>query len=122
MPTNPDTAIATLLDRGRAAAQAGDTLGARTAFRAAAEQDEQCAEAWLGLADATTVLGERRSYLLRATALRPDEASLAALAVVEQQIGSGLVLVPSAAPQAPAPAQPSLAALTGSPRSCSGGM
>jgi hypothetical protein len=110
-----------LVQQGRAAAMAGDTMAARASFRRATELDPECAEAWLGLSGAVPILSEKREYLGRALALDPGNADIAAsLRYVEQLQAQGVQLEPSrrreernasgdASPLLSAPEQPSAA-------------
>lgn len=85
-----------LVQEGRAAALAGDTFAARTAFRRATELDPSSAEAWLGLSGVVPVLAEKREYLRKALALDPGSIEAqSSLAYVEKLIGEGLQLAPS---------------------------
>lgn len=85
-----------LVQEGRAAAMAGDTLAARAAFRRATELEPDNVEAWLGLSSAVPILAEKREYLQKALALQPDNADAAAsLRYVEQLLAQGIQLEPS---------------------------
>jgi hypothetical protein len=85
-----------LVQQGRAAAMAGDTIAARASFRRATELDPECAEAWVGLSGAVPILSEKREYLGRALALDPGNADTAAsLQYVEQLQAQGVQLEPS---------------------------
>jgi hypothetical protein len=110
-----------LVQQGRAAAMAGDTIAARASFRQATEIDPDCAEAWVGLSGAVPILAEKREYLQRALALEPGNADIAAsLRYVEQLQSQGMQLEPSrrreernasgdASPLLSAPEQPATA-------------
>ncbi|HJZ47415.1 MAG TPA: hypothetical protein VKE41_09635, partial [Roseiflexaceae bacterium] len=63
-----------LIQQGRVAALAGNTLSARTHFRSATELHPVCAEAWIGLSGVMPVLAEKRECLQRALALEPQNA------------------------------------------------
>jgi hypothetical protein len=92
----PITDIHQLIQDGRAAALAGDTLAARASFRRATELDASSAEAWVGLSSVVPILAEKREYLQKALALQPDNADAAAsLRYVEQLIAQGMQLEPS---------------------------
>jgi hypothetical protein len=81
---------------GRAAALAGDTYAARTAFRRATELDPTSVDAWLGLSSAVPILSEKREHLRQALAIASDhQEALASLAYVERLIGQGLQLAPA---------------------------
>ncbi|MFN8567928.1 MAG: hypothetical protein U0Z44_10515 [Kouleothrix sp.] len=96
MAETPIVDIHQLVQDGRAAALAGDTLAARSSFRRATELDPNSAEAWVGLSGVAPILAEKREYLLKALALQPDNADAAAsLRYVEQLIGQGMQLEPS---------------------------
>lgn len=85
-----------LVQEGRAAAMAGDTLAARAAFRRATELEPDNVEAWLGLSSAVPILAEKREYLQKALMLQPDNADVAAsLRYVEQLLAQGIQLEPS---------------------------
>ena len=85
-----------LVQEGRAAAIAGDTLAARAAFRRATELEPDNVEAWLGLSSAVPILAEKREYLQKALMLQPDNADAAAsLRYVEQLLAQGIQLEPS---------------------------
>ena len=85
-----------LVQEGRAAAMAGDTLAARAAFRRATELEPDNVEAWLGLSSAVPILAEKREYLQKALMLQPDNADAAAsLRYVEQLLAQGIQLEPS---------------------------
>jgi hypothetical protein len=110
-----------LVQQGRAAAMAGDTIAARSSFRRATELDPTCADAWVGLSSAVPILSEKREYLQRALALDPGNADIAAsLRYVEQLQAQGMQLEPSrrreernasgdASPLLSAPEQPATA-------------
>lgn len=92
----PITDIHQLIQDGRAAAMAGDTLAARASFRRATDLDASSAEAWVGLSSVVPILAEKREYLQKALALQPDNADAAAsLRYVEQLIAQGIQLEPS---------------------------
>ena len=92
----PITDIHQLIQDGRAAAMAGDTLAARASFRRATDLDASSAEAWVGLSSVVPILAEKREYLQKALALQPDNADAAAsLRYVEQLIEQGIQLEPS---------------------------
>ncbi|MBS1966999.1 MAG: hypothetical protein JST60_14495 [Chloroflexi bacterium SZAS-1] len=85
-----------LVQEGRAAAMAGDTLAARAAFRRATELEPDNVEAWLGLSSAVPILAEKREYLQKALMLQSDNADAAAsLRYVEQLLAQGIQLEPS---------------------------
>lgn len=85
-----------LVQEGRAAAMAGDTLAARAAFRRATELEPDNVEVWLGLSSAVPILAEKREYLQKALMLQPDNADAAAsLRYVEQLLAQGIQLEPS---------------------------
>lgn len=85
-----------LVQAGRAAALAGDTMAARTSFRRATELDPSSAEAWVGLSSAVPILAEKRQYLQRALELEPQNADISAsLHYVEQLQAEGMQLEPS---------------------------
>jgi hypothetical protein len=85
-----------LVQQGRAAATAGDTITARTSFRRATELDPTSAEAWAGLSSVVPILAEKRDYLRRALDLDPSNADIAAgLRYVEQLQAQGMQLEPS---------------------------
>jgi hypothetical protein len=110
-----------LVQQGRAAAMAGDTMAARASFRRATEIDPGCAEAWVGLSGAVPILAEKREYLQRALALDPGNADVqASMRYVEQLQAKGMQLEPSrrreernasgdASPLLSAPEQPATA-------------
>jgi hypothetical protein len=123
------TEVRELIQSGRAAALAGDTIAARTSFRRATELDPGSAEAWLGLSGAVPILAEKREHLLRALELDPSSAEArASLAYVERLQAEGMQIEPSrrrqersasgdaspllSAPETPAPAQAAPAVLT----------
>ncbi|GAB4174797.1 MAG: hypothetical protein Fur005_36690 [Roseiflexaceae bacterium] len=85
-----------LIEQGQAAALAGDTFAARSAFRRASELDQTNAEAWIGLSGVVPILSEKREYLRRALAIAPDhrEARIS-LDYVEKLIGQGMQLAPT---------------------------
>ena len=85
-----------LIQAGRAAALAGDTMAARSSFRRATELDPTNAEAWLGLSSAVPILAEKRDYLQKALALEPHNPDISAsLRYVEQLLAEGMQLEPS---------------------------
>jgi hypothetical protein len=85
-----------LLREGRAAALAGDTFAARTAFRRASELDATNADAWMGLSSVVPVLAEKRDYLQRALAIDPGNTETqASLAYVQRLLAQGLQLAPA---------------------------
>lgn len=85
-----------LVQEGRAAALAGDTIAARTSFRRATELDPTYADAWLGLSGVVPILAEKRTYLQRALALTPDNAEAAtSLRYVEKLLADGQRIAPS---------------------------
>jgi hypothetical protein len=85
-----------LVQVGRAAALAGDTMSARNSFRRATELDPSNADAWVGLSSAVPFLAEKRDYLQKALALEPENADIAAsLRYVEQLQAEGMQLEPS---------------------------
>ena len=103
-----------LVQEGKAAALAGDTLTARASFRRAAEVDPCCVDALLGLSSTVPVLAEKREYLQRVLALDPANAEAqASLRYVEKLIAEGMRLAPtrSRAELAPA-AEPTVPAAT----------
>src|SRR5512143_250932 len=88
--------VSQLIQQGRAAAMAGDTMAARSSFRRATELNPACAEAWVGLSSAVPILAEKRQYLQRALELEPSNADIAAsLRYVEQLQAQGIQLEPS---------------------------
>lgn len=88
--------VAGLIQEGRAAALAGDTLTARERFRRAAELDPASVDAWLGLSGAVPILAEKREHLRRALELEPSSAEArASLEYVERLIAEGLQIAPS---------------------------
>jgi hypothetical protein len=88
--------MAQLLQEGRAAALAGDTFAARTAFRRAVELDAHNPEAWIGLSSVVPVLAEKREYLQRALALDPANGEArASLAYVERLQSEGMQIAPA---------------------------
>ncbi|HNP88317.1 MAG TPA: B-box zinc finger protein [Kouleothrix sp.] len=96
MMTETPVDIHQLVQEGRAAAMAGDTLAARAAFRRATELEPDNVEAWLGLSSAVPILAEKREYLQKALMLQPDNADAAAsLRYVEQLLAQGIQLEPS---------------------------
>jgi len=85
-----------LIQEGRAAALAGDTFAARTAFRRATELDSSNAEAWLGLSGVVPILAEKCDHLRHVLVLEPGNSDAqASLAYVEKLIGDGLQIAPS---------------------------
>ncbi|HMO57830.1 MAG TPA: hypothetical protein PKA05_13765 [Roseiflexaceae bacterium] len=93
-----------LLQEGRAAALAGDTIAARSIFRRATELDPARVEAWIGLSSVTPVLSEKRDHLLRALDLAPEnEEATASLRYVDKLIGEGMRLAPNQRRVAPEP-------------------
>lgn len=85
-----------LVQAGRAAALAGDTMAARASFRRATELDPTSADAWVGLSGAVPILADKREYLRRALELEPGNADIAAsLRYVEQLQAEGMQLEPS---------------------------
>jgi hypothetical protein len=94
-----------LIQQGRAAVLAGDTLVARTRFRRATELDPSCAEAWVGLSSAVPILAEKQECLRRALAIDPATTEAqAALRYIEQLMAEGLRIAPSRRPEERAPA------------------
>ncbi|HNP71594.1 MAG TPA: hypothetical protein PLO33_14805 [Kouleothrix sp.] len=92
----PIADIHQLVQEGRAAALAGDTLAARSSFRRATEADPTSVEAWVGLSSVVPILAEKREYLRKALDLDPQNADAAAsLRYVEQLIAKGMQLEPS---------------------------
>lgn len=114
MISETQTELESLLEQGRAATKAGDTMAARTAFRRAAAIAPECAEAWRGLGRSASVLSERRSHMARAAELDPTCAEARrALAEIDAWMAEGRLLVPlRPAPQPAAP--PSLSAVVAS--------
>lgn len=103
MTTTTPTAFDAILAAAQAAANAGDTLRARSYFRNATEIDPTNSEAWLGLAATAAVLRERRGLYERALALNPTcEAAREGIARSEALLAAGAVLIPR--PAAPAAA------------------
>ena len=113
MISDTNTELDSLLKQGRAAAKAGDTLAARTAFRRAVEIAPSCAEAWRGLGHSASVLSERRACLARAAELDPACAeSRRGIAETEGWLSQGMLIAPT--PRRPEPhhaAPPSLSAV-----------
>lgn len=96
MTESISTEVQRLVQEGRAAALAGDTLAARTSFRRATELDPSNAEAWLGLSSVVPILAEKRAYLQRVLELDPGNAEAqASLDYVEKLQAAGLQLAPS---------------------------
>jgi hypothetical protein len=90
------TDITALLQRGRAAALAGDLFAARGIFRQAAEIDPDCAEAWIGLSTAVPILAEKRSILMQALKIDPGHPEAhASLLYIDQLLAEGAVIAPS---------------------------
>jgi hypothetical protein len=86
-----------LLQAGRVAANAGDTMAARRYFRQATELAPEIAETWIGLSSVVPVLSEKRNYLERAVSLDPgNQEAQASLQYVTQLIAQGATLIPSA--------------------------
>jgi hypothetical protein len=114
MISDTQTELQSLLEQGRVAAEAGDTLAARNAFRRAAELAPECAEAWRGLGASATVLSERRTYLARASELDPACAeSRRGLAEIDAWLTQGRLIAPAPrrAELLPAALPPSLSAV-----------
>lgn len=102
MTTPPSSASADLLATARAAAASGNSLCARRDFRLAAEIDPASIEAWLGLAETSAVLRERREFYARALAIDPACAEAhAGIAQIDALLASGSLIRPRAAPPAP---------------------
>lgn len=102
-----------LLQEGRAAALAGDTMAARASFRQATELDPSCAAAWLGLSGVVPILADKQTYLQRVLTLDPDNAEAqASLRYVEKLLAEGLQLAPSGRSTESAPAATSAPATT----------
>jgi hypothetical protein len=96
MTESTTSEVQQLVQAGRAAALAGDTMAARTSFRRATELDPSNAEAWVGLSSAVPILAEKRQYLQKALALEPQNADISAsLRYVEQLQAEGMQLEPS---------------------------
>jgi len=96
MTESTTSEVQQLVQAGRAAALAGDTMAARASFRRATELDPSNAEAWVGLSSAVPILAEKRQYLQKALALEPQNADISAsLRYVEQLQAEGMQLEPS---------------------------
>src|SRR5689334_6568545 len=96
MTESTTSEVQQLVQAGRAAALAGDTMTARSHFRRATELDPSNAEAWVGLSSAVPILAEKRQYLQKALELGPNNADIAAsLRYVEQLQAEGMQLEPS---------------------------
>ncbi len=96
MTESTTSEVQQLVQAGRAAALAGDTMAARSSFRRATELDSSNAEAWVGLSSAVPILAEKRQYLQKALALEPQNADISAsLRYVEQLQAEGMQLEPS---------------------------
>lgn len=94
--TSTPTDVARLIQEGRAAALAGDTMVARDRFRRATDIDNTNIDAWIGLSSAVPVLAEKRDYLERALQLDPQNGEAqASLAYVQKLQADGLQLAPS---------------------------
>lgn len=114
MTTSQHTPALDLLQQGAAALAAGDSFSARARFRAAAEQDPACAEAWFALGTLTPALRDRKAHLQRALALRPDHAeAVRQLAEVEALLARGVHIQKIGAPKPPAAAATGAPLLTG---------
>ena len=110
-----------LVQAGRAAALAGDTMAARSHFRRATEIDPSNAEAWVGLSSAVSILAEKCQDIQKALDLEPNNPDIgASLRYVEQLQAEGMQLEPSrrraernasgdASPLLSAPEQPATA-------------
>jgi hypothetical protein len=111
MTTTTPTAFDAILAAAQAAADAGDTMRARSYFRNATEIDPTSSEAWLGLAATAAVLHERRGLYERALSLNPTcEAAREGVARSEALLAAGAVLTPRpAAPAAPEGHAPAVA-------------
>lgn len=91
-----------LVQQGRAAALAGDTLAARTHFRRATELDPTCADAWIGLSASVPILTEKRAHLQHVLTLDPNNTeAIASLQYVEKLLAEGLQIAPSRSAEAP---------------------
>jgi hypothetical protein len=96
MTESTTSEVQQLVQAGRAAVLAGDTMAARASFRRATELDPSNAEAWVGLSSAVPILAEKRQYLQKALALEPENADISAsLRYVEQLQAEGMQLEPS---------------------------
>jgi len=96
MTESTTSEVQQLVQAGRAAALAGDTMAARSSFRRATELDPSNAEAWVGLSSAVPILAEKRQYLQKALTLEPQNADISAsLRYVEQLQAEGMQLEPS---------------------------
>jgi hypothetical protein len=96
MTESTTSEVQQLVQAGRAAALAGDTMAARSNFRRATELDPSNAEAWVGLSSAVPILAEKRQYLQKALELEPQNADIgASLRYVEQLQAEGMQLEPS---------------------------
>jgi hypothetical protein len=103
MTTPSPSASANLLATARAAAASGDILRARRDFRHVVELDPANLEGWLGLAETTSVLRERRGFYERALALDPTcFKAHAGIARIDALLASGVLILPRATPPAPA--------------------
>lgn len=88
--------IQLILQEGRAAALAGDSFAARSAFRRATELDPANVAAWLGLSGTVPILSEKREYLQRVLEIEPGHPEAAAsLQYVDRLIAEGQRLAPS---------------------------
>lgn len=107
MTTLPSISAHDLVEEGAAALAAGDSFTARLRFRAAAEQDPGCVEAWLGLSSITPVLCDRRAQLQRVLELCPaHEEAQRRLAEVEGLLARGVYVQKTAARPSAVTAQP----------------
>lgn len=96
MPSSMTAEVQQLMQEGRAAALAGDTMVARDRFRRATELDAGNAEAWLELSGVLPVLSEKRESLRRALEIAPENGEAqASLAYVEKLLAEGLRLAPA---------------------------
>ncbi len=95
--THVDAAeVQRLIQEGRAAALAGDSFAARSAFRRATELDTESAEAWIGLSSVVPILHEKLGYLQRALVIAPEHAEARmSVAYVEKLIADGMQIAPS---------------------------
>jgi hypothetical protein len=85
-----------LIQEGRAAALAGDTIAARAAFRRATDLDPDSVEALIGLSSAVPILAEKRGYLRRALELDAQHSEArASLEYVERLIADGQQIAPA---------------------------
>ncbi len=88
---------ASLVQRGIAAARAGERDEARSVLTRATDLDPENAQAWLELAGVVDDLQQKRTYLQRALQLKPfDEEARLGLERVEQKLGITSAAQPAA--------------------------